>query len=163
LLQGRASQQLTDRAISRTDGEQRGKIKRSGETGTGYDANPCWDPGSAGFRVSRRRPQRQLTASGVPGDDDSGEIKVGMFDSQTSQVIDTGSHVVQSSRPATTEFSKASVPQIPHCESTREEVPRNCVKLLPPVRHAPKTTMQETYHGSMSFIWYVEVRFLTRG
>ena len=99
----------------------------------------------------------------MPSDDYSGEIKVGTLNFQSSQVIDTGSHVVQGSRPATTEFSNATVPQIPHRESTRDEVPRNCVKLLATVRDAPKTTMHETYHGRMSFIWYVDVRFLTRG
>jgi hypothetical protein len=104
-----------------------------------------------------------LTASGVPGDDYSGEIEVGMFNSQSSQVIDAGSHIAQGSRPAATAFSKASVPQVPHCEFTREEVLSNCVKLLPTVRHAPKTTVHETYHGRTGFIWYVEVRCLTRG
>jgi len=104
-----------------------------------------------------------MTTSAVPGDDYSGEIKFGMFNSQSSQVIDTGSHVAHGSRPAATESSNSPVPPIPHCEFTRDEVPRNCVKLLPTVRHAPKTTVHETYHGRTWFIWYVEVRFLTRG
>jgi hypothetical protein len=163
LLQGRAPQQLTDRAIARTDGEQRGKIERGRKTSTRYDADTCWDPGNGRSGVPRRCPQRQLTASGMPGDDYPGEIKVGMFNSQSSQVIDAGSHVAQGSRPAAADFSKASVPQIPHCEFAREEVPRNRVKLLPTVRHAPKATVHETYHWRTSFIWYVEVRSLTRG
>jgi hypothetical protein len=87
-----------------------------------------------------------MPTSGVTDNGDAVEIECRAFCDNHRQVIDPGSDVLQCFGPTPSGRTQASILQVPDCESTGGNVPRDRVEFVPAVRHPPKSAVKKTYH-----------------
>jgi hypothetical protein len=87
-----------------------------------------------------------MPTRGVTGNGDAVQVECDAFCDNHRQVIDPGSDVLQCFGPTPSGRTQASILQVPDRESTSGKVPRDRGKLVPAVRHPPKSAVKETYH-----------------
>jgi hypothetical protein len=88
-----------------------------------------------------------MPARGVTHDRNPVEINRLTVFLKRRQVIDAGSHVLQRSGPPAARHSDTTIFKIPNRESAMRQVDRNGRDVIPAVRHAPETAMQEANDG----------------